>query len=152
MQTKQEKPPCYYDIWMNSDEAKKMRKFNEQFENMKRISSNQNSNPFDHGYGDLMIPSEEPGNALTEVTKVTEEFICQYLKSVLSLKTIGLINSYLFKNPTPFIGSTAIIEYIEPKTKTSIDYGEYYRFDTDTINDFTCELGYDYKLAFLSDE
>ena len=146
MKTNQEKAPSYYDIWMNSDEAKKMRKFNEQFENMKRISLNQNSNPFDYGYGDLMVQSEEPCDNKT----ITQEFICQCFKSVMSPNAISLVNSYLFENPKPFITETSITKYIEPKTKLSINYGKYHRFDTDTVDDFTCEMGCDYKLAFSS--
>ena len=106
------KPPSFYEIWMGTDEANKLIKFNEEWEkkhNKNKCWIQQNTDPYmnnnnEDGYGKYM----------STICVVKSQYIDKYLKEVKQLcsDTIKLINEYIYG--VEYIFNDKIVEYKEP--------------------------------------
>jgi len=128
------KPPPFRNIWEESDECKKMKEFNKEFD---KLSNDQKSfievDYFDLGYGHLMDKSEYVGKS--SKLKKFKKINCNIKKQKHVKNTF----------------SNEMIFYKKIQT-IPIGYGNIKRFDTKKINDFSGKVGYismcDYKKAF----
>ena len=144
-----EKPPPFRDIWKGSDDYKKYKKFNETFEEMRKIDlkngTNTMSSCFDNnGYGDVMEPSEykiENTEAKLSLHSIINK--CKNYNNCIKNTNKEVLKNK-FKNE--------IIIYKEPKFNP-IGYGNRHRFDIKKVNDFSSKTDNnislcDYKKAF----
>lgn len=98
------KPPSFYEIWSETDEAKALLNFNRQFERDKNIR--ESNDPNQKGYADKMLQtSYESGISM---------IIEKYLRKIknLPIDVIKLIEEYIYGIQEVF--STDIVEYKEP--------------------------------------
>lgn len=98
------KPPSFYEIWSDTDEAKALMKFNRNFEQNNNIRSS--NDPNQKGYGNNMLQSTY------EV--FISRYIDKYLREIknLPIDIIKLIEEYIYGIQEIF--STDIVEYKEP--------------------------------------
>ena len=95
------KPPSFYEIWSDTDEAKALMKFNRNFEqNRTSIDFNQK------GYADKMLQSS--------YESILSRYIDKYLREIkhVPIDIIKLIEEYIYGKQIVF--STKIVEYKEP--------------------------------------
>lgn len=103
------KPPSFYEIWSGTDEAKNLRKFNQNWE-----KQNTNNEHLIGGYGKFMISCS--------IDTVTSRYIDEYLREVKQLcsDTIKLINEYIYGISSVF--NNEIVEYKEPMAMNDKSY------------------------------
>ena len=95
-----EKPPSFYEIWCDTDEAKNLVKFNQKFE-----TQAQNATPFSAGYGSFMI---DPDTNATG--HIIDDILRRFKK--LPVEVVNIIDQYIYGVMKHF--NESIVEYKEP--------------------------------------
>jgi len=122
------KPPNFYEIWLESDEAKFLKEFNNKFDSLKKENINEDNILFNKGYGKYM----EKSNINTKFDdEKYKRIICQLPLEKVSKK---LIYTYLTNLKNIF--RNELIIYEKPNYLPD-NYGNNERFDVDEVNDFS---------------
>lgn len=119
-----EKPPSFYEIWCDTDEAKNLSRFNLKFEQESRYDG-----PFSSGYGAMMIDPDT-----TAMGHMIDDVLKRFKK--LPLEVVNIVDQYLYGVLEHF--NEAIVEYTEPMAYG--DDSSCFKTDTNgnvTVTDFT---------------